>query len=154
MRRPASSGAIFAGADESFEDLLVEYGEKVGVAFQLADDVIDVTGVKVKSGKSPPGTDLREGVPTLPVLLLRRDAAAGDASASALLELVDGDLSSDSALAEVVAGLREHPPVTEESWKIARQWSAEAVAALDPLPEGVVKASLTNFAHAVVDRSS
>ncbi|MFK0039306.1 polyprenyl synthetase family protein [Paenarthrobacter sp. NPDC090517] len=145
-------GAIFAGADESFEDLLVEYGEKVGVAFQLADDVIDVTGVKVKSGKSP-GTDLREGVPTLPVLLLRRDAAAGDASASALLELVDGDLSSDSALAEVVAGLREHP-VTEESWKIARQWSTEAVAALAPLPEGVVKASLTNFAHAVVDRSS
>ena len=68
-------GAIFAGADEAYEDVLVEYGEKVGVAFQLADDVIDVTGVKVKSGKSP-GTDLREGVPTLPVLLLRNAAAA------------------------------------------------------------------------------
>ena len=66
---------------------------------------------------------------------------------------MDGDLRSDSALAEAVAGLREHP-VTTESWKIARQWSAEAVAALAPLPEGVVKASLTNFAHAVVDRSS
>ena len=107
-------GAIFAGADEAYEDLLVEYGEKVGVAFQLADDVIDVTGVKVKSGKSP-GTDLREGVPTLPVLLLRRDAAAGDPSAVELLKLIDGDLTSDAALAEAVAGLREHP-VTAESW--------------------------------------
>ena len=47
---------------------------------RLADDVIDVTGIKVKSGKSP-GTDLREGVPTLPVLLLRQAAAAGDDSA-------------------------------------------------------------------------
>ncbi len=70
-------GAIFSGADEAYEPMLVEYGEKVGVAFQLADDVIDVTGVKVKSGKSP-GTDLREGVPTLPVLLLRKRADDGD----------------------------------------------------------------------------
>lgn len=145
-------GAIFSGADESFEDVLVEYGEKVGVAFQLADDVIDVTGVKVKSGKSP-GTDLREGVPTLPVLLLRKAAENGDDSAVELLKLVDGDLSSDEALAQAVAGLREHP-VTAESWVIARQWSAEAIEALKPLPEGVVKESLTNFAHAVVDRSS
>jgi heptaprenyl diphosphate synthase len=62
-------------------------------------------------------------------------------------------LSSDAALADAVAGLREHP-VTTESWKIARQWSSEAISALAPLPEGVVKTSLTNFAHAVVDRSS
>jgi heptaprenyl diphosphate synthase len=145
-------GAIFSGADEAFEDILVEYGEKVGVAFQLADDVIDVTGVKVKSGKAP-GTDLREGVPTLPVLFLRRDAAAGDQSAVELLKLIDGDLSSDAALAAAVEGLREHP-VTAESWVIARRWADEAIAALAPLPEGVVKDSLSNFALAVVDRAS
>ena len=145
-------GAIFSGADESYEALLVEYGEKVGVAFQLADDVIDVTGVKVKSGKSP-GTDLREGVPTLPVLLLRKAAADGDQSAVDLLTLIDGDLSSDEALAAAVAGLREHP-VTAQSWTVAREWAAEAIAALEPLPEGVVKDSLTSFAHAVVERSS
>jgi heptaprenyl diphosphate synthase len=135
-------GAIFAGADPAYEDLLVEYGEKVGVAFQLADDVIDVTGVKVKSGKSP-GT----------VLFLRRDAASGDQSAVELLKLIDGDLTSDSALAAAVAGLREHP-VTAESWVVARGWADEAIAALAPLPEGVVKASLSNFALAVVDRAS
>ncbi|MDQ0619984.1 geranylgeranyl pyrophosphate synthase [Arthrobacter globiformis] len=101
-------GAIFSGADEAYEDVLVQYGEKVGVAFQLADDVIDVTGVKVKSGKSP-GTDLREGVPTLPVLLLRKAAADGDQSAVELLKLIDGDLSSDEALAEAVAGPARAP---------------------------------------------
>ena len=145
-------GAIFSGADEAYEPILVEYGEKVGVAFQLADDVIDVTGIKVKSGKSP-GTDLREGVPTLPVLLLRNAARDGDQAAVELLTLIDGDLSSDEALAAAVAGLREHP-VTAQSWVVARTWADEAIAALAPLPEGVVKASLTSFAHAVVDRSS
>ena len=77
MAASGQLGAIFSGADEACEPMLVEYGEKVGVAFQLADDVIDVTGLKVKSGKSP-GTDLREGVPTLPVLLLRNAARDGD----------------------------------------------------------------------------
>ncbi|WP_427015456.1 polyprenyl synthetase family protein [Pseudarthrobacter sp. P1] len=143
-------GAIFAGASREFQNVLLQYGEKVGVAFQLADDVIDVTGAKVKSGKSP-GTDLREGVPTLPVLLLRKAAAAGDASAAEVLALVDGDLAGDDALAEAVAALRSHP-VTAESWTVARQWADDAVAALDPLPEGVVKTALSAFALAVVSR--
>jgi heptaprenyl diphosphate synthase len=87
------------------------------------------------------------------VLLLRNAAADGDTSAVELLKLIDGDLTSDDALAAAVAGLREHP-VTAESWVVARSWADEAIAALAPLPEGVVKASLTNFALAVVDRSS
>lgn len=143
-------GAIFAGVPEDLQEVMVTYGEKVGIAFQLADDVIDVTGLKQVSGKSP-GTDLREGVPTLPVLLLRKAAAGGDASAVSVLALVDGDLSSDEALAEAVAALRSHP-VTVESWAVARQWSADAISALAPLPDGVVKSALTSFAEAVVDR--
>ncbi|MFI5085480.1 MAG: polyprenyl synthetase family protein [Actinomycetales bacterium] len=145
-------GAIFAGAPQEFQNVMVEYGERVGVAFQLADDVIDVTGAKVKSGKSP-GTDLREGVPTLPVLLLRRAAAAGDSSAVAVLELVDGDLSGDDALAAAVAALRAHP-VTEQSWAVAREWADSAVAALAPLPEGEVREALGSFAAAVVSRDA
>ena len=150
MAASGQLGAIFAGVAEEIQDILLEYGEKVGVAFQLADDVIDVTGLKQVSGKSP-GTDLREGVPTLPVLLLRNAAAAGDAEAIAVLELVDGDLTSDEALAAAVAGLREHP-VTERSWVVAREWSDAAVAALAPMPEGIVKTALANFAEAVVSR--
>ncbi|GAA1346715.1 polyprenyl synthetase family protein [Falsarthrobacter nasiphocae] len=145
-------GAMLAGAPEEHIDVMVRYGEKVGVAFQLADDVIDVTGAKEKAGKRP-GTDLREGVPTLPVLLLRERAAAdpGDDDTRRVLGLVDGDLSSDEALADTVAALAAHP-VAEESWAIARSWADEAVAALAPLPESTVKAALTSFAHAVVHR--
>ncbi|MCU1553868.1 MAG: geranylgeranyl pyrophosphate synthase [Arthrobacter sp.] len=143
-------GAIFAGADEAYEPLLVEYGEKVGVAFQLADDVIDVTGLKVTSGKAP-GTDLREGVPTLPVILLRRAAAAGDRSAADVVALVDSDLSSDEALAEAVAAVRSHPQ-TQEAWAVAQQWADDAVAALEPLPDSTVKQALASFAQAVVSR--
>ncbi|WP_422934035.1 polyprenyl synthetase family protein [Sinomonas sp. P47F7] len=145
-------GAIFAGAPAEYEDVLVAYGERVGVAFQLADDVIDVTGGKVTSGKSA-GTDLREGVPTLPVLLLRRAASRGDASAEDVLRLVDGDLTSDEALAEAVAALSAHP-ATAQSWEVAREWADAAKAALRPLPEGVVKHSLAAFADAVVDRKA
>ncbi len=47
------------------------YGERLGVAFQLADDLIDIASEAGQSGKTP-GTDLREGVPTLPVLLALR----------------------------------------------------------------------------------
>ncbi|MEE1621250.1 polyprenyl synthetase family protein [Zafaria sp. Z1313] len=144
-------GALFGGAPE-LREVLRDYGEKVGVAFQLADDVIDVTGAQVRSGKTP-GTDLREGVPTLPVLLLRADAERGDASAAAVLELVDGDLASDEALAEAVAALAAHP-VTNRAWAVAREWSDAARAALDPVPDGPVKASLAAFADAVVTREA
>src|SRR3982751_5307170 len=64
---------MFAGCDQSVVDVLISYGEQVGVAFQLADDVIDLVSDGAETGKTP-GTDLREGVPTLPVLLARRAA--------------------------------------------------------------------------------
>ncbi|MFB0834140.1 polyprenyl synthetase family protein [Arthrobacter halodurans] len=142
-------GAIF-GKAEGHREVMRDYGEKVGVAFQLADDVIDVTGAQIRSGKTP-GTDLREGVPTLPVLLLREDAAVGDESARAVLALVDGDLASDEALAAAVRALAEHP-VTGRAWAVARSWADDALAALAPLPDGPVKSSLAAFADAVVTR--
>ncbi|MHA7140928.1 polyprenyl synthetase family protein [Arthrobacter sp. Sr33] len=143
-------GALFGQASQSVIDVMLSYGEKVGVAFQLADDVIDVTGVKVTSGKSP-GTDLREGVPTLPILLIRQAAAAGDASAAHVVDLVDGDLTSDESLATAVAAVSTHP-ATQDAWKVAQQWADDAVAALEPLPESIVKQALTAFAQAVVTR--
>ncbi|MBG6183862.1 heptaprenyl diphosphate synthase [Arthrobacter sp. CAN_A214] len=143
-------GALFADTPREVIDVMVAYGEKVGIAFQLADDVIDVTGLKVKSGKAP-GTDLREAVPTLPVILLRRAAAAGDASAAEVIALVDADLTSDAALEKAVSAVRSHPQ-TQEAWAFAQRWADDAVAALDPLPDSVVKQALASFAQAVVSR--
>ena len=64
-----------SGADESVVDILTQYGERLGTAFQLADDVLDIASDSHESGKTP-GTDLREGIPTLPVLHLRARAEA------------------------------------------------------------------------------
>lgn len=150
----ARLGCYFAGSDSEVSEVLQEYGEAVGIAFQLADDVIDLTADGADSGKTP-GTDLREGVPTLPVLLLRRIAADESAEhhddAVAALALVDGDLSGDAALAQAVAAVVAHP-VTDQAWSVARGWSTKAKNAIAPLPESMVKQALLSFAEAMVDR--
>jgi heptaprenyl diphosphate synthase len=149
----ARLGAMFAGCGQDVLDVLVAYGEKVGVAFQLADDVIDLVSDGATSGKTP-GTDLREGVPTLPVLLVRRHAAEhGDAASRDLVVLLDGDLSDDARLADAVARLREHP-ATQTARAEAGRWAREAVEALAPLPEGPATSGLRAFATAVVDRTA
>ena len=66
----ARYGARFSGAPLEVEEALTAYGEKVGLAFQLSDDILDIASDSDESGKTP-GTDLREGVPTLPVLIAR-----------------------------------------------------------------------------------
>ena len=147
----ARLGIILSGAPAEYEEPLRVYGEKVGVAFQLIDDVIDISEAG-PSGKTP-GTDLRAGVPTLPVLLLRKAAAAGDQGATDLLELIDGGLEQDSDLNEALVRLRNHP-VAEQSYLEAKRWADEAVEALAPLPEGSVKAALGSFAQAVVERTN
>jgi len=130
--------------------IMARYGELVGVAFQLADDVIDIVSDGASSGKTR-GTDLREGVPTLPTILLDRAADAGDESAREVRALIDTDLSTDEALGAAVSALAAHP-VTEQAWRIAYEWADRAIAALAPLPESTAKAALTSFAHAVVHR--
>ena len=130
--------------------MLATYGELVGVAFQLADDVIDIVSDGASSGKTQ-GTDLREGVPTLPTILLNRAAEAGDESARKIRELINADLSSDEALAAAVSALAAHP-VTQEAWQIAYDWADRAIAAIAPLPDSTAKAALESFAHAVVHR--
>lgn len=145
-------GTTLAGASESAVQMLVRYGELVGVAFQLADDVIDIAAAGTVSGKTP-GTDLREGVPTLPTILLAQDAEAGDAEAQRIQELIKGDLSSDEALAEAVAALAAHP-ATARAWDIAYQWADDAIAAIEPLPDSTAKEALKSFAHAVVRRQA
>jgi heptaprenyl diphosphate synthase len=149
----ARFGAMFAGCGPDVLEVLIRYGERVGVAFQLADDVLDVTSDGQTSGKTP-GTDLREGVATLPVLLARRHGADhGDPMSRQLVQLLDGDLSDDATLAETVALLREHP-ATEQARGEAVRWAQEAVAAIEPLPRGAAKEALRAFAEAVVDRTS
>ncbi len=143
-------GARHGGAGEEIADIMARYGEKVGVAFQLADDVLDLMSDASTSGKRP-GTDLREGVPTMPTLLLRRDAASGDAASQTLVEQLDGDLSSDEALDAMVKALREHPCL-QEAADLARATAEEATTILQELPDRPARDALMAFTSALVDR--
>ena len=143
----AELGVVYGGAPDEYREPLRLYGEKVGVAFQLIDDVIDI--LSDESGKTP-GTDLRAGVPTLPTLLLRAQANS-DPKALELIEIIDAGLQDDAQLAKAVALIRAHPAL-EQAYQAAKSWADEAVLALAPLPDSPVKDALRVFAEAVVER--
>ena len=150
----ARLGAMIAGAPTEQIEAVGAFGEKAGVAFHLADDVLDVVSSGETSGKTP-GTDLREHVPTMPVLLLRQHVASGSATDDDrnLLATLDGDLSSDEILATVLERLRAHR-VLAETRDLAGEWARAASAELSPLPAGPVKESLEQFAQALADRAA
>jgi len=143
----AHLGAMVAGAPGPTVAALTAFGERIGTAFQLADDVLDVVSESVQSGKTP-GTDLREGVATLPVLHLRRMAGPADAE---LVALVAGAVS-EADLARTLAGLRAHPAV-ESARAEVRRYADEARELLDDLPAGGARTALEALCDAVVDRT-
>jgi heptaprenyl diphosphate synthase len=145
----ARYGAKFAKAPRDVEEALTEYGEKVGVAFQLSDDILDIASDSGESGKTP-GTDLREGVPTLPVLIARRSTDPAD---QRLLELLDSDLEDDARHAEALDLLRRHPAMAEARAHVV-SLAGEAKQLLKVLPEGAVRTALETFADVVATRTA
>jgi heptaprenyl diphosphate synthase len=142
----ARLGAMLSGADAKYQEPLQLFGERVGVAFQLVDDLIDIESTKEQSGKVS-GTDLLAGVPTLPVLLLKNFT---DAESKALLQDITSGLTEES-LPGVLARLRVHP-VMEQARAETNSWGMRAIEAIEVLPNGSVKSALEAFAKAVVDR--
>jgi heptaprenyl diphosphate synthase len=145
----AEYGAMFGGASPQVRAALRGYGEIVGAAFQLSDDILDIASESVESGKTP-GTDLREGVPTLPVLMAQQSTDPDDAR---LLELLAGDLTDDDRHAEALGLLRKHSAIDEaRAYVVAR--AQEAKDLLAALPQGPVREALEAFADIVATRSA
>src|SRR3954471_17465724 len=120
----ARYGARFGGATPEIEEALAAYGEIVGSAFQLSDDIIDIASDSMESGKTP-GTDLREGVPTLPTLMAQESTDPADAR---LLELLAEPLTDDARHAEALALLRAHPAMDRaRAYVIDRATEAKAL---------------------------
>ncbi len=145
----ARYGAMFGGAPADAQRALTSYGEIVGMTFQLSDDILDIASEAGVSGKTP-GTDLREGVPTLPVLMARAMARPEDGR---LMELLAADLTDDTLHAEALALLRRHPALDEARTYVVSR-SAEAKALLGVLDEGSVRDALEGFADLVATRAS
>ncbi|MGL4173945.1 MAG: polyprenyl synthetase family protein [Actinomycetota bacterium] len=142
-------GAWFGGCDKRTVEVVRQYGERIGVAFQLADDVIDIAAESGISGKAP-GTDLREGVATLPVLLAQRST---DITDRRLQELLASDLTDDVRHEEALRALRHHVAMVEAR-AYTRRWADDASDVLTPLPLSPARMALSELAHAVVARTA
>jgi heptaprenyl diphosphate synthase len=145
----ARFGALHAGVPDATVELLAQFGEHIGMAFQLADDVLDIASESAILGKTS-GTDLREGIPTLPVLYARQSTDPADARLRALL---DGPLHDDTAHAEALDLLRAHSAVTRAR-AVVRRYADDARTMLEPLPDVPARRALEALCTSVVDRTS
>ncbi|MGL5808910.1 MAG: polyprenyl synthetase family protein [Nocardioides sp.] len=145
----ARYGAMFGGAPENVVDALTAYGDIVGSAFQLSDDILDIDSEAGESGKTP-GTDLREGVRTLPVLYAQASERPEDAR---LKDLLAGDLADEAAHGEVLTLLRAHPAMGQARAHVV-DLAAAAKARLDVVPAGPVRTALVDFADFVAVRTA
>jgi len=152
MATSARYGGLFSGASAEHVEALAGYGETIGVAFQLSDDLLDIASESVQSGKTP-GTDLREGVATLPVLY----ALAGDdddASAVRLRELLgSGPLVDDALHAEALGLLRESTAM-KRARETVRSYAEDARACLAPLPDGPPRHAMEALCDFIADRTN
>jgi heptaprenyl diphosphate synthase len=142
-------GAMFADAPPGVAARIAAASEAIGVAWQLSDDILDVASESAQSGKTP-GTDLREGVLTLPMLYALRSAGAGDAR---LIELLGrGELTDPALHAEALALLRAHPAM-EMARAETRRWAATARSEILALPDVPARAAFEALCEFVVERT-
>ncbi|MBV7294573.1 polyprenyl synthetase family protein [Corynebacterium sp. TAE3-ERU12] len=140
-------GAKHAGADEATVRALSDYGHNVGMVFQIVDDIIDISSKEDESGKIP-GTDLREGVFTLPVLYaMREDTAVG----ARLREILTGPVTDDGLVDEAL-GLLSKSNGAERALADVRKYSERAEAAIADLPDIPAKSALRRVLDYTADR--
>jgi heptaprenyl diphosphate synthase len=144
----AELGARVAGVDEQTVDRLRDFGEQFGMAFQLSDDILDIASETGQSGKTP-GTDLREGVQTLPVLYALQ---ATDPAGGRLRELISRPLADAGEHAEALALLRSSEAL-QQARHTMLEYAESARATLAGLPELPAKAALQAMADLVAVRS-
>jgi heptaprenyl diphosphate synthase len=145
----ATLGAMMAGVGAELTRTLTEFGEQIGTAFQLRDDIIDVASDSTELGKTP-GTDIREGVPTLPTLIARQSHHPTD---SRLLELLSGPLGDDSKHAEALRLLRSNPAMTKARQEVQRRADA-ARSLLRSVPDIPAREAMIGLCDLVTTRSS
>ncbi|MQA96124.1 MAG: polyprenyl synthetase family protein [Streptosporangiales bacterium] len=141
-------GAMFAGADARTVETITRACEALGTAFQLSDDILDVVSESAESGKTP-GTDLREGVLSLPVLHALRSR---DPEGERLRTLLSGPLTDDERLLEALSLLRAHPAMDQARTDL-RRWADDARAEIVTLPDIPARAAFEALCDFVIDRS-
>jgi heptaprenyl diphosphate synthase len=140
-------GSMFSGAADDQVQRLSRLGGIVGTAFQISDDIIDIDSDSHESGKLP-GTDVREGVNTLPMLYALREPGP---DAARLRELLAGPVEDDDAVAEALALLRASPGMTKAK-KFLAQFAAQAHDELALLPDNPGRSALRTLVDYTISR--
>ena len=144
-------GALFSGAPAGVADQIAAACEQIGVAWQLSDDVIDIASDSSQSGKTP-GTDLRQGVRTLPVLYALRSTGQSPADARLRSLLDEADLTDETLLAEALTLLRGHHAMKESRADVLN-WLHEARVSIGALPDGPARAAFLALCDFVEKRT-
>jgi heptaprenyl diphosphate synthase len=144
-------GALFSGAPAEVADQIAAACEQIGVAWQLSDDVIDIASDSSQSGKTP-GTDLRQGVRTLPVLYALRSAGQSSADVRLRWLLDEADLTDEALLAEALTLLRGHHAMKESRADVLN-WVHEARVSISALPDGPARAAFLALCDFVEKRT-
>ena len=144
----ARFGALLSGASPNVVETLTKFGEKIGVAFQVADDLLDIASNETASGKTP-GTDLKEGIPTLVTLFVM---AENDPADKDLINKLNKPIS-DEDLPNVISELRKHTALKKVQDYLSKV-ATEANDLLIDLPAGAAKEALNNLTFALVNRST
>lgn len=145
----ARFGGLLSGANRETVETLTKFGEQIGIAFQLADDVIDIASESSQSGKTP-GTDLREGIPTLVTLNVMASNKAEDAE---LKRLLSAPIHDEVEVQQVLRALRTHDGLQQARQQLGNV-AKDARTALGPLPLNSATSALFSLCDAVVDRSA
>jgi len=140
------SGAILSQAPEKMVTALKDYGQSLGIAFQIVDDILDFVGDEAEMGK-PTGSDLSEGTLTLPAMMIL-ERYPPDNPIRRLFSH-EGDKQENIRLAIELVG---SSGVLEECYQLAQDYSTRAGASLDPLPANPARNSLQELAGYVVAR--
>ena len=144
----ARFGAMLSGADREIVETLTKFGEKIGIAFQLADDVIDISSDASQSGKVP-GTDLKEGIPTLVTLQIISSNLEEDKE---LRQLLQSPLPEEK-IADVLIKLRQHRAL-KDAKSYLHNLALEAKQLLQPLPAIPARSALESLCDAVIERTA
>jgi heptaprenyl diphosphate synthase len=140
-------GGMLSGAPIEYVDALRRFGDIIGAAFQISDDVIDIASPSTELGKSQ-GTDLREGVRTLPMLYAMADKSTNPR----LIELLGGPLTDDDLVQEALDLLRESSGLERAKITLA-DYARRARTELAVLPASPARDACESVADYLVART-
>jgi geranylgeranyl pyrophosphate synthase len=148
----ARFGGMFSGVPAQMTEAMAAYGETLGMAFQLSDDLLDIASDSADSGKTP-GTDLREGVATLPILYALSSQDSDPDSVRLREILAAGPVTDDALHAEALELLRESPAL-KRARETVGGYAEKARQQLAMLPEVPARAALESLCDVIADRTS